>query len=61
MQITVVVAHAPVKQQPRNECIESLVDFASLVVLMDANACRGSLHSQHGEPQMAMENSFIAS
>ena len=48
-QITVMVAHAPVEQQPRNvrenwwnECLESLmtdrVDFSSLVVLIDANA-----------------------
>ena len=57
-QITVMVAHAPVEQQPRNvrenwwnECLESLmtarVDFSSLVVLIDANARLGSLHSQH--------------
>ena len=55
-QITVMVAHAPVEQQPRNvrdnwwdECLEALmtarVDFSSLVVLIDANARLGSLHS----------------
>ena len=54
-QITVVVAHALVEQQPRNvrenwwnERLESLmtarVDFSSLVVLIDANARLGSLH-----------------
>ena len=59
-QITVMVAHAPVEQQPRNvrdnwnERLESLmtarVDFSSLVVLIDANARLGSLHSQHIGP-----------
>ena len=60
-QITVMVAHALVEQQPRivretwwNECYESLmtarVDFSSLVVLIDANARLESLHSQHVGP-----------
>ena len=60
-QITVMVANAPVEQQPRivrdnwwDDCLESLmtarVDFSSLVVLIDANARLGSLHSHHIGP-----------
>ena len=49
-QITVVVAHAPVEQQPRIVSLESLmtdrVDFASLVVLI---LCTASTQNGNGE------------